>query len=108
MDFNRGTTPEAVVPARPTGPNGIPETFADDDMLNRGMDDGRGGMAHAETRRGADAYLPWVALGAVVAGGIGAITAWKRRPMRVQMPTHFTADPQNITPPHGDKLLRHD
>ena len=108
MDFNRGRSPEAVVAARPTGVNGIPETFVDSDMLDSTSDIGRGAdTARMMTGRSADAYLPWLALGAVVAGGLGAIAALRRHPARGQMPAQWRPDSHSVTPPHGDILPRH-
>ncbi len=114
MDFNRRSSPEAVVSARPTGVNGIPETFVDDDMLEtsfgsistdspRRFVQNGDGQAHMTS----EAYLPWLALGAVVVGGFGALAGLMHRQGRARAASPWAMDPQNATPPHGDMLLHH-
>jgi hypothetical protein len=51
-------------------------------------------------------YLPWLALGAVVLGTVGALVGSVRSPRRRRLrPEWPAAHPGELTPPHGDKLL---
>jgi len=56
-------------------------------------------------RPATDAYLPWLAVGALVVGAVGAVVGLTQRvPRRPRGPWPTTGDDQ-VTPPHGDKLL---
>ena len=58
------------------------------------------------TRAAVDSYLPWVAVGAVVVGAVGAAVGLARcgaRRTRLPWPE---SEPDRVTPPHGDKLPR--
>jgi hypothetical protein len=52
-------------------------------------------------------YAEWIALGAVVAGSVGAIVGAARCAQRNSRRDHFDSvrsDPATLTAPHGDKL----
>jgi hypothetical protein len=51
-------------------------------------------------------YAEWIALGAVVAGSVGAIIGATRCSQRAARHDNFTARPESasLTAPHGDKL----
>jgi hypothetical protein len=52
-------------------------------------------------------YAEWIALGAVVAGSVGAIVGAARcaqRGARQDAPDSVRSDPATLTAPHGDKL----
>ena len=52
----------------------------------------------------AGSYLPWLAVGAVVVGAVGAVVGLAQcGTKRVRLPWP-EAQPEHITPPHGDKL----
>ena len=67
--------------------------------------DAQAGWADAfHIRESADSFLPWLAVGAVVVGAVGAVvglTQCGTRRARLPWPD---AGPEHITPPHGDKL----
>jgi hypothetical protein len=55
----------------------------------------------------AASYVPWLAVGAVVAGVLGGVRGSRRRASRARpMGTRYTS--RDVTPPHGDKLLPYD
>ena len=68
------------------------------------------GTASERVTASSESYLPWIALAAVAAGVLGALAGWKRQPARrPARPTwNAAASPGDVTPPHGDKLLRHE
>lgn len=56
-----------------------------------------------------DSYMSWVAVGAVVAGTVGAVvglTQMASRRARARTPWE-PAHAADLTPPHGDKLRPH-
>ena len=67
--------------------------------------DAQAGWADAfHIRESTASYLPWLAVGAVVVGAVGAVvglTQCGAKRARVPWPQ---ADPEQVTPPHGDKL----
>ena len=70
------------------------------------MDDVRRAAENATPSHGNRAgYAEWIALGAVVAGSVGAIIGATRCSQRARH-DHFTARPESasLTAPHGDKL----
>ena len=55
-------------------------------------------------------YAEWIALGAVVAGSVGAIVGAARcaqRGTRQERVDSVRSDPATLTAPHGDKLASH-
>jgi hypothetical protein len=67
--------------------------------------DAQAGWADAfHGRASADSYLPWLAVGAVVVGAVGAVVGLTQcATKRTRSPWPET-EPDQITPPHGDKL----
>ena len=58
------------------------------------------------SRASMDSYLPWLAVGAVVVGAVGAVMGLAQcgaRRTRLPWPE---SEPDLVTPPHGDKLPR--
>jgi hypothetical protein len=112
MDSNRQSSPKPIVNARATGENGLPETSADTDVLaetfGRPSSDGRRGLHVGRAGTSSDSYLAWLALSAVMVGGLGALAGWMQRSPRERFQSRWKveSDPGNLTPPHGDKLLR--
>ena len=71
------------------------------------MDDFRRAEEHATQSTGNRAgYAEWIALGAVVAGSVGAIVGAVRCSHRGAQMERFEArpEPATLTAPHGDKL----
>lgn len=72
------------------------------------MDEFRNRTDH-DAREARPGYAEWLAVGAVVAGSIGAVVgaaAYGRgsRPSRLQV---GRPDSETLTAPHGDKLMPH-
>jgi hypothetical protein len=67
--------------------------------------DAQAGWADAfHSRATVDSYLPWLAVGAVVVGAVGAVVGLTQCGVkRTRLPWPEAA-PEHITPPHGDKL----
>lgn len=74
------------------------------------MDDIRRAGEHASAANGnRTGYAEWIALGAVVAGSVGAIVGARRCSHRAsqdhgRMAASARPDPAMVTAPHGDKL----
>jgi hypothetical protein len=67
--------------------------------------DAQAGWADAFHRpESTDSYLPWLAVGAVVVGAVGAVVGLSQcGTKRARLPWPETG-PERVTPPHGDKL----
>jgi hypothetical protein len=110
-DMTTEHTTEAVVHARRTGVNGIPDLPVDADVVKQPAEDlarddretFRNRAASAET-----ATIGWLAVGAVAVGVIFACLGLTqlRRLRRPLSPLGAVPDPHALTPPHGDKLMR--
>jgi hypothetical protein len=75
------------------------------------VDNFEGGDAQAgwagvafHNRASADSYLPWLAVGAVVVGAVGAVVGLTQCATKRTRSPWPAAEFDDITPPHGDKL----
>jgi hypothetical protein len=67
----------------------------------------RDGVNTPAAERSRAGYAEWIALGAVVAGSVGAIVGAARCAQRGSRQERFDSvrsDPATLTAPHGDKL----
>ena len=104
-------TTEAVVHARRTGVNGIPDLPVEADAVKQPSADVMGGDSEAADQAVGSAQTSWVgliAVGAVAIGAMGACVGLmpSRRRRRPSFTARAVPDPHTLTPPHGDKLLR--
>ena len=58
------------------------------------------------TRASGDSFLPWLAVGAVVVGAVGAVVGLTQCATKRTRPLWPEAEFDDIAPPHGDKLPR--
>jgi hypothetical protein len=56
------------------------------------------------TRSAADSYLPWLAVGAVVVGAVGAVVGLTQCTAKRTLAPWPETRLDHVTPPHGDKL----
>jgi hypothetical protein len=113
METGRGPQQEPLVAARPRGANGIPEVA---DVGEAAVNDdpekvigalNSSGMAVPTDRF---SLAEWIALSAVVGGGIAAIVGCTRELTSgsTRRRTAWTGMDPAALRPHGDKLLPHD
>jgi hypothetical protein len=104
-------TTEAVVHSRRTGANGIPDLPVEADAVKRPSED----VASASTETATDSatstqlsIVSLIALGAIAIGTVGAclglMQSRRRRPRSFSLSA--VPDPHELTPPHGDQLMR--
>jgi hypothetical protein len=103
-------TPEAVVHARRTGVNGIPDFPVEADAVKQPSEDFAGPDSETADQVAPSTPISWAALIAVGAVAIGAIGAclgvMQSRRRRPSFSLNAIPDPHALTPPHGDKLAR--
>jgi hypothetical protein len=102
---------EAVVHARRTGANGIPDLPVEADAVKQPSEDPT--VSDRETARNRVAstqkiFVGLIAVSALAVGTIGACRGWMRSRRHRPLSSSLGAvpDPHALTPPHGDKLLR--
>lgn len=106
-----GHTTEAVVHARPTGANGIPDLPVEADAVKQPTAEIRSSGSETANQVVASTQISWmslIAVGAVAIGAIGACMGLMQSRTRRRPSFSLSAvpDPHGLTPPHGDKLLR--
>lgn len=115
MTLHSDKAPPAVVRSRPMGANGLPDDRIEDETVSEAGGDRAAGSSEVGAEYGdgpygapTSSYTAWVAVGAVICGAAGALTAWSRsrrqEAMRLRFSTSVPSHVRDVTPPHGDPL----
>jgi hypothetical protein len=114
-DSDHRRAPGAIVPGRPTAVDPLPQAvpaahngeapFPDTLNRSRAARSSRAGSTPAGVSPVSNIH--WVALGLIAIGTVGAVRGCMQRSRtRPRAMWRAAADSGDLTPPHGDKLLR--